>query len=62
MEAAAADQQDSQGQAWRFDSWSDGGAAATPSRRQLRQRPIPAIFVKPAAGTRYFCFLPLVTR
>jgi glucose/arabinose dehydrogenase len=61
LELAAADQQDSLGQTWRFDHWSDGGAAAHTVTTPAATATYTAVF-RPAAGTKYVRFVPLIRK
>jgi glucose/arabinose dehydrogenase/PKD repeat protein len=61
LSVAAADQQDARGQTWLFDHWSDGGAAAHTITTPAEAATYTATF-KPAPGTKYMRFIPLVKR
>jgi PKD repeat protein len=61
LSVAASDQPDGLGQAWLFDSWSDGGMAAHTITTPAAAATYTARF-RPAAGTRYMRFLPLIRR
>ncbi|MFL5804452.1 MAG: PKD domain-containing protein, partial [Roseiflexaceae bacterium] len=61
LELAATDQQNSLGQTWLFDHWSDGGAAAHTITTPATAAAYTATF-RPAAGTKYLRFMPLIRK
>jgi hypothetical protein len=61
LSVAASDQQDGLGQLWLFDAWSDGGAATHTITTPAAATTYIATF-RPATGTRYVRFLPLIRR
>src|SRR5258706_147609 len=61
LELAAPDQQDSLGQTWLFDHWSDGGAATHTITTPATAATYTATF-RPKAGTKYIRFMPLIKK
>jgi len=61
LSVGAADQQDSRGQRWLFDHWSDGGAAAHTITTPAEAAIYTATF-RPAPGTKYIRFVPLIRK
>ncbi|HEY3229628.1 MAG TPA: PKD domain-containing protein, partial [Roseiflexaceae bacterium] len=61
LNVAAADPQDALGQTWRFDRWSDGGAAAHSIATPAEATTYTATFT-PAAGPKYITLLPVIRK